>query len=301
MDYSHIQKPVFDYRYEFSVDELDAMNECVEAHGFAIIKNVLTEELVKELQESVVEVLDPDGTLGKGNSFTHTAFVEHSPASWKLLDHEPFMRVMRFYCGDGGLTVHRSAAIIRNPGSDPLGWHTDWHGFSEGPPQNAGDVLNKFLLPSGLWLYITGSFPKHGGLAVIEDSHGEDWEGPEGFQLTPDKRSFHPEGTEPHGYVGFDVPGMVPLFGEPVDQLVFATRTYHAAFPNRIDRVRLSCGVGFRPKANKIDAPWPLPETAKAFKKAFPQRFQHYVEEYTGIQNDWQPDDAEPQADAMMG
>ena len=94
---------------------------------------------------------------------------------------------------------------------------------------------------------------------------------------------------------------MVPLFREPVDQLVFATRTYHAAFPNRIDRVRLSCGVGFRPKEYKIDAPWPLPETSKAFIKALPDRFQHYVEEYTGIQNDWRPDDAEPQADAMMG
>ena len=93
---------------------------------------------------------------------------------------------------------------------------------------------------------------------------------------------------------------MVPLFGEPTDQLVFATRTYHAAFPNRIDRVRLSCGVGFRPKAYKIDAPWPLPDTAKAFIKALPERYQHYVEEYTGIQNDWRPDDAEPQADAMM-
>ena len=38
MDYSHIEKPDLGYRYEFSVDELDAMNECVEAHGFAIIK-----------------------------------------------------------------------------------------------------------------------------------------------------------------------------------------------------------------------------------------------------------------------
>ncbi|MDE0310967.1 MAG: hypothetical protein OXH93_00590, partial [Caldilineaceae bacterium] len=77
MDYSHIEKPDLGYRYEFSIDELDAMNECVEAHGFAIIKNVLTEELVEDLRKSVVEVLDPDGTLGAGNSFTHTAFVEH--------------------------------------------------------------------------------------------------------------------------------------------------------------------------------------------------------------------------------
>ena len=300
MDYSHIQKPDLGYRYEFSIDELDETQACVDAHGFAIVKNVLSHELVEELQESVKQVLDPDDTLGEGNSFTHTSFVEHSPASWKLLDHEPFMRVQSFFCGSDELTIHRTAAILRNPGSAPLAWHTDWHGFSDGPPQNAGDVLNRYLLPSGLWFYITGPFPRHGGLAVIEDSHVEDWEGPEGFQLTLDKRSFHPVGTEPHSYVGFDVPGLVPLFTDPVDEIVFATRTYHAAFPNRIDRVRLSCGIGFRPRQYKIDAPWPLSEDAIAFKKAFPDRYKHMVEEYTGIDNEWSPGNGSG-SDPMMG
>ena len=38
LDYSHIQKPDLGYRYEFATDELDAMDSCLEAHGFAIVK-----------------------------------------------------------------------------------------------------------------------------------------------------------------------------------------------------------------------------------------------------------------------
>ena len=290
MDYSHIQKPELGYRYEFSLDELDAAQKCVETHGFAIVKNVLTDALVEALQESVKQVLDPDGTLGEGNSYTHASFVEHSPALWKLLDHEPFMRAQRVFSQADELTINRTAAILRNPGSAPLSWHTDWHGFYDGPPRSSGDVLNRGPWPSGLWFYITGSHPKHGGLAVIEDSHVEDWEGPEGFQLTPDKRSFHPEGTEPHSYVGFDIPGLVPLFTDPCDEIVFASRTYHSAFPNRIDRVRLSCGVGFRPRGYPVDAPWPLSERAQAFVKAVPQHLKPIVEDYVGIDIEWRGD-----------
>ena len=120
------------------------------------------------------------------------------------------------------MTVHRSAAIIRMPGSLPVRWHCDWHGFSEGPPKNSGEVLNRGLWPSGKWFYITGSRPVHGGLCVIEDSHGEDWEGPEGFSLTSDRRSFYPEGEEESNYDGFDIPGLIPLFTDPGDMIVFA-------------------------------------------------------------------------------
>ena len=72
MDYSNIQKPDLGYCYEFTLDELDAAQQCVEAHGFAIVKNVLPDEQVEELQQSVKQVLDPDGTLGEGNSI-HTS------------------------------------------------------------------------------------------------------------------------------------------------------------------------------------------------------------------------------------
>jgi hypothetical protein len=178
MDYSHIQKPDLGYCYEFTLDELDAAQDCVQAHGFAIVKNVLPDELVEELQESVKQVLDPDGTLGEGNSFTHPSFIEHSPAMWKVFDLEHFLPAQRIFCQADELTINRTAAILRNPGSAPLAWHSDFCGFSNGPRQFSGDVLNRGPWPSGLWFYITGSHPNHGGLAVIEDSHLEGWTGP---------------------------------------------------------------------------------------------------------------------------
>ena len=70
MAYTDIQKPALSYRYEFGLHELQAAQACVDAHGFAVVKQVLTEDLVAELQEAVLQVIDPDGALGPGESYT---------------------------------------------------------------------------------------------------------------------------------------------------------------------------------------------------------------------------------------
>ena len=101
------------------------------------------------------------------------------------------------------------------------------------------------------------------------------------------RKSFHPVSEEPRAYSGFDVPGLVPLFADPGDMIIFAHRTYPAAFPNRTDEVRLSCAVGFRPTDYVIDAPWPLSNKAVAFKQALPKHLKTYAEAYTGIDVDW--------------
>lgn len=287
MNYDQLQKPELAYQYEFGLDELDAAQRCVEAHGFAVIKKMLPLDMVEELKASVIEVTNPAGDLGPGQSRTHTSFIEYSPALWKLFDYEPFMRAQKVFCQADELTINRTAAIIRNPGSAALVWHSDWRGFSQEPPKAANDVLNRGPWPSGLWFYLTGSYPKHGGLAVIEDSHVPNWPGPEGFELTADQSSFYPKGGEPKGYNGFEIPGLVPLFTDPGDEIVFAARTYHSAFPNQTDEVRLSCGIGLRPRAMRIAAPWPLSDTAQAFIKAQSPQVQPIVQEYVGIDPSW--------------
>lgn len=287
MNYTDFAKPKLAYRYEFAVDELDAAQACVEAHGFAVVKAMLDEARVAELQAAVLAVVDPNRELGPGQSRTHTSFMEHAPAMWKLLDDEQFMRSQCVFTGSDELTLNRSAAIIRNPGSAPLVWHSDWRGFHKGAPRQANEVLNRGDWPSGIWFYLTGSNPQHGGLAVIEDSHVADWSGPEGFTLTDDCSSFYPTGGEPKGYVGFDVPGIVPLFTDPGDMIVFAHRTYHAAFPNQTDRVRLSCGLNFRPRQVQVEAPWPLSAAGQAFVQAQPAHVQPLVENYIGIDPTW--------------
>ena len=159
--------------------------------------------------------------------------------------------------------------------------------FLRKPPKNSGDVLNRGLWPSGKWFYITGSRPEHGGLCVIEDSHVENWDGPEGFNMTADKRSFYKEGETERAYTDFDVPGVVPFFTNPGDMIVFAHRTYHAAFPNQIDEIRLSCAIGFRSRDHHIDIPWDIPDVGKQFLSDLPPHLHQYTHGYTSIDLNW--------------
>jgi hypothetical protein len=286
LDYSHIQKPDPGYQYEFETNELDSMGECLEGHGFAIIKDVLSQEIVDQLKQAVFDGTDPEGTLGPGESRTRHAWVESGPGAWELLNFEPFMEIHRHLLGTDELTIHRSAAIIRMSGSQPVRWHTDWGGYSK-EIRNSGDVLNRGLWPSGKWFYLTGSRPVHGGLCVIEDSHVEDWEGPDGFRMTSDMRSFYPENEEEQAYDGFDIPGLIPLFTSGEDMIVFAHRTYHGAFPNRLPETRLSCAIGFRDKQHRIDIPWEIPEAGRWFLENLPDHLKGYTDGYTSIDAGW--------------
>jgi hypothetical protein len=286
-DYSHVQKPKLDYRYEFAIEELDGASACMNTHGFAVIKDVLPEDRVARARQAVIDGTDPQGELGEGQSRTRHAWIESGSGAWSLLDYEPFMDIHRYLIGTDDLTIHRSAAIMRKHGSAPVAWHTDWCGFSTDPPKNSGDVLNRGLWPSGKWFYLGGSRPTHGGLCVIADSHVEGWEGPEGFYLTSGRRSFYPKGGEEKAYTGFDIPGLIPFFTNPGDMILFAHRTYHGAFPNAEEHVRLSCAIGFRDRNHKIDIPWEIPEVGKKFLQDLPEHLRRYVNGYTSINLDW--------------
>src|SRR4051812_40105874 len=110
------QKAELGYPYEFSINELAAAQACVEAHGFAVVKQMLPSDLVKELQASVLQLLDPQGELSTGMSRTLTSFMEVSHPMQKLLGYEPFMRSQQVFSKADALTLNRSAAIIRMPG-----------------------------------------------------------------------------------------------------------------------------------------------------------------------------------------
>ena len=106
--------------------------------------------------------------------------------------------------------------------------------------------------------------------------------------MTADRRSFYPEGTEERGYNGFDIPGLVPLFTNGGDMIVFAHRTYHGAFPNRVEETRLSCGIGFRARSHRIDIPWEIPEEGQWFLANLPDHLRRYTDGYTSINLEWQ-------------
>ena len=284
IDAADVRKPKLSYDYEFDADRLDRIVACTAEHGFCVAKEVLSPAMVDVLCNEVWRVVDPDRTLGPGESRTYHAWFDEATEAWALLDSPRFMNLPRALLGTDEICVNRSAAIIRRPGSATVGWHTDWRGQTDDPPRDSGQVLNRGSWPSGIWFYVTGSRPTHGGLCVIEDSNRVGWTGPEGFRLTADQYSFVREDAgDDERYEGFDMPGLVPLFTEPGDCILFADRTFHGAFPNGEERTRLSCGCGFRKKSDVIDAPWELPATARAFVDALPGRHKRYVDGYTGI------------------
>jgi hypothetical protein len=284
IDAADVRKPKLSYDYELDADRLDRIVACTAEHGFCVAKEVLSPAMVDVLCSDVWRVVDPDRTLGPGESRTYHAWFDEATEAWALLDDPRFMNLPRALLGTDEICVNRSAAIIRRPGSATVGWHTDWRGQTDDPPRDSGQVLNRGSWPSGIWFYVTGSRPTHGGLCVIEDSNRIDWPGPEGFRLTADRYSFvRADGADAERYDDFDIPGLVPLFTDPGDCILFADRTFHGAFPNGEERTRLSCGCGFRKKSDVIDAPWELPATARAFVDALPERHKRYVDGYTGI------------------
>ena len=276
------------YPYEFAPHELESIKACNDEHGFAVVKGMITPEYVEDLKADVRRVLNPHDSLLPGQSTYSPNFVEVAPASWKLLECGPYMKLYRHLLQSDELTIHRSAAIIRMPSAGPVTWHTDYSFFPD-PPQNVNHILNRIECPSGAWFYLNGTHPDRGGLAVIADSHRPDWSGPQGFQLTADKHTFYREGTTAEAYAGMDVPGVVPLLTDPGDLIVFAARTYHAATAHYGDEPRLSCSVVFRAGQTPYPVPWPLPASARAFQANAPLPLQPFLDHYTGIEPAWKP------------
>jgi ectoine hydroxylase-related dioxygenase (phytanoyl-CoA dioxygenase family) len=263
--------------------------------GYCVIRKMIDDEMVEEFKESIDEHLDPNRDLPPASNRYHMTFAEASEPLWKLIDHPPYMKYIHRVLGttdDSELCLHRSAAILRTPGEGMGAWHTDSRGHIE-KPKVANEVLNRFSMPSGGWFYLNGSHPDRSGIAVIENSHLPDWDGPEGFELTPDRNSFHPIGEDSRAqYNKMDVPGCVPVIAEPGDFICFAARTYHANMAT--EERRYSCGIGFRPKKIRIDARWPLPDAAKAMIDKLPDRLKHLADGYTSYDGTWRaPEDAE--------
>ena len=69
--------------------------------------------------------------------------------------------------------------------------------------------------------------------------------------------------------------------------IVFAHLTYHGAFPNAIEDVRLSCGIGFRAADYRIDLPWDIPDEGKLFIETMPAHLRRYLDGYTSIDMEW--------------
>lgn len=264
--------------YTVPADDLLAIRQCHDERGFVVARGVLEATEVDRLRQAVLRAGRAAGYDGSADRTLH-ALVETCPDLLRLIDNQRFLRIQELFAGSRDMTVGRSAGILRRPGSDGMGWHTDYS-FPLGEVSRVDDVLNVTEQPAGTWFYLTGCAPERGGLAVIDRSHRMDWVGPDGFEFSAGHRSFAPRGGW-DGHDRMDVPGMVGVIAEPGDQIIFAARTYHAAFPNGPE-LRLSCALGFRPGRRALRTGWDQPEQSQVFLANAPERFAPYLEHYLG-------------------
>jgi hypothetical protein len=179
----------------------------------------------------------------------------------------------------------RSAGLAKAVDAPVGNWHTDFS-FHVGPPRGVCDVLNRGEFES-VWCYLNGTHPSRAGIAIIPDSHGRDWVGPEGFDFTENKYSFHPRGQKPEPYLKMDVPGMLPLHTDPGDIIIFSGRTYHGVFPHGGDEIRLTCGLAVRSEHTPMPSPWPMPEKGKRFLTNLPADLRPWFDGYPSLDRSW--------------
>ncbi|PCJ60860.1 MAG: hypothetical protein COA79_07315 [Planctomycetota bacterium] len=282
------------YKHHFEYSDLSSIKECLNEHGFALVKQVLSNQILDALKTATLREAQKLKLNESWQSKTCLNFIEKAPEALLLLDHNPHMNIIKYLHNTDELCFHRSACIAREKGSSVVSWHTDLSQLKTGEsPTSANEVLNNSTLDYNgfsAWYYLTGSRPSHGGLYVIENSHKPDWQLPEGFEFTNYKKSFRRIGDTEEGYQKFDIPGAIPIITDPGDLILFTKNTYHAANANQENEIRLSCGaIGFRPKRIKINAPWDWPKSTHDFKARLDQKYHHYLDGYTSIVPDWKP------------
>ncbi|MFD0713873.1 phytanoyl-CoA dioxygenase family protein [Paenibacillus sp. GCM10027626] len=272
------------YTYEFDKADVEGIRKCNEEHGFAIVKQLLSPDMVDKLKAEVLQVLEDETATRPGITKFATSFIEQSLTLASLLTYEPYMNIVRHLYGHVPLTLNRSAAIYKRPGAPVGAWHTDW--APRVHPYSADGLLNTTGAASN-WFYLNGTHPDRGGLAIIPDSHTEDWPGPAGFELTEKRKSFYRKGEQPSDCIDMDFAEAFPLYSDPGDMIIFAERTYHGVYAHNGTEPRLSCGLSFRPKGQSFEHIWELPETARQFIAGCPPEVKPLVEEYVGMDKSW--------------
>ena len=78
----------------------------------------------------------------------------------------------------------------------------------------------------------------------------------------------------------------------PPPQIIFAARTFHAAFPYHLREPRLSVSCCFRTGRERLPTlpeGWRLGESAKRLIETAPEFARPYIENYTSIDGTWKP------------
>jgi hypothetical protein len=204
----------------------------VQMSGFCVLKDVIPKAECVTIRQRVLDAVAresanyPDAPKQVG--FV-PGIINHEQSFAPYLADERMMKLAGALLGDQ-LRISFTSAIINQPGNARGAWHADWP-FNQ---RNAGHVPVPY--PDAVFhlttLWMLSPFGgDNGGTLIVPGSHRSS-SNPTDGNTFPSETPFP---TEQHAH------------GEAGSVLVFDSRLWHAASPNRTDEPRVALAVRYAP------------------------------------------------------
>lgn len=200
-----------------------------EEDGYLILRNVLSQDQVAELNGAVDRILSEEKESLSYNIYNS---VERDSSILSLIAHPAILPLMVNVMGYN-IQLHISHLTVRKPNPADLKTETssfiNWH--QDGPYPNFPRIngLTATYYVKVCYILSDMSEPDRGNTKIIPGSHK--WP------------NFHPVQTD----VNVPLEGEMQVCGKPGDVFIFAQNLWHAGSPNRSDFTRRQLFIGYSP------------------------------------------------------
>ncbi|KQX64859.1 phytanoyl-CoA dioxygenase family protein [Paenibacillus sp. Root444D2] len=200
-----------------------------ENDGYLLLRNVLSEERITELNNAVDGILSDEQESLSYNIYNS---VERAPSILSLMDNPTILPLIVNLMGYN-IQLHISHLTVRKPNPDDLKTETNsfinWHQDGPTPKFPSINGLTSTYYIKACYILSDMSEPDRGNTKIIPGSHK--W---------PD---YQPVQTD----VNVPLPGEIQVCGKSGDVFIFAQNLWHAGSPNRSDFTRRQLFIGYSP------------------------------------------------------
>ncbi|KRE52110.1 phytanoyl-CoA dioxygenase family protein [Paenibacillus sp. Soil724D2] len=200
-----------------------------ENDGYLLLRNVLSEERIAELNNAVDGILSDEQESLSYNIYNS---VERAPSILSLMDNPTILPLIVNLMGYN-IQLHISHLTVRKPNPDDLKTETNsfinWHQDGPTPKFPSINGLTSTYYIKACYILSDMSEPDRGNTKIIPGSH-----------KLPD---YQPVQTD----VNVPLPGEIQVCGKPGDVFIFAQNLWHAGSPNRSDFTRRQLFIGYSP------------------------------------------------------
>lgn len=200
-----------------------------ENDGYLLLRNVLSEERIAELNRAVDGILSDEQESLSYNIYNT---VERDSSILSLMDNPTLLPLIVNLMGYN-IQLHISHLTVRKPNPDDLKTETNsfinWHQDGPAPKFPSINGLTSTYYIKVCYILSDMSEPDRGNTKIIPGSHKR-----------PD---YHPVQTD----VNVPLPEEMQICGKPGDVFLFAQNLWHAGSPNRSDFTRCQLFIGYSP------------------------------------------------------